>query len=541
MVQEAEYPYEIMPERCNGCVVCLKACPVKAIRLRDHRAVILHDLCVDCGICHQLCPNNAVYHASQPFDAIKAFPKPVAIPSVTLFSQFDYDITPNQVLLALRQIGFAEVLDLSWLCEWTNEAVERYLLGHPELRPGISANCPVVVQLIEKYYPGLIPNLIPFLPPRLAAARWCKTKLAQRKGWLPEEVGVFYISPCGARNISMDSPRYVEHNYVDGMLCFHDVYGPIIRALGEIEETEIIQKCSGVGLAWSMSGGHAAGVNVKHTLAVAGFEEVLKILEMLDAGRLKDLRFLEPMVCPDGCLGGTLAVENRFRAKSITRWLVRRHGSKSKVDPKRIKRVIEEGYFDWEVAPTPHPLPPLDPLPEKAIAKLKRVDEIVASLAGGQCGACGAPDCQTFAEDVVRGLASLSDCPVPRKPGYSCDGAEKKQMKIREIVEQLNLEVAAGAKGLDREATTGYMGDMLSNVMAQAPPAAIWLTVQNHPNLVAVAVLRDLAAVCMVGGRTPLEETKSKADEEGIPLLLSSEDAFTLAGRLHALKLGGVG
>ena len=110
-------------------------------------------------------------------------------------------------------------------------------------------------------------------------------------------------------------------------------------------------------------------------------------------------------------------------------------------------------------------------------------------------------------------------------------------MKIREVAEKLNLEVAAGSGGLDREVTGGYMGDMLSYVMAQAPYGAIWLTVQNHPNLVAVAVLRELAAVCLVGGRKPLEETRQKADQEGIPLLMSDEDAFTLAGRLHDLHL----
>ena len=68
-------------------------------------------------------------------------------------------------------------------------------------------------------------------------------------------------------------------------------------------------------------------------------------------------------------------------------------------------------------------------------------------------------------------------------------GERKKIMKIREVAEKLNLKVVAGQGGLDREVTGGYMGDMLSVVMAQAPNSAIWLTVQNHPNLVAVAVL----------------------------------------------------
>jgi predicted transcriptional regulator len=107
-------------------------------------------------------------------------------------------------------------------------------------------------------------------------------------------------------------------------------------------------------------------------------------------------------------------------------------------------------------------------------------------------------------------------------------------MKAQELVERFGLEVAAGAGGLERLVKGGYCGDLLSEVMANAPIGCAWLTIQVHQNIVAVAVLREMAAIILVGGNTPDEGTRARADEEGIPVLLASSDAFSMAGKLYA-------
>jgi predicted transcriptional regulator len=111
-------------------------------------------------------------------------------------------------------------------------------------------------------------------------------------------------------------------------------------------------------------------------------------------------------------------------------------------------------------------------------------------------------------------------------------------VKINEVRELLDLQVAAGEQGLDREVTGGYCGDLLSDVMANAPGGAVWLTIQAHQNTMAVAVLKELSAVILVNGLAPDEDTKRKADEEGIPILTSSLSAYHLAGRLFELGIG---
>jgi predicted transcriptional regulator len=110
-------------------------------------------------------------------------------------------------------------------------------------------------------------------------------------------------------------------------------------------------------------------------------------------------------------------------------------------------------------------------------------------------------------------------------------------MKVRNIKEKLDLKLAAGEKGLDRDVTGGYCGDLLSDVMANSSGGEIWLTIQSHQNIVAVAVLKDLAAVIMVNGHQPDDETKAKAEDEGIPILLSKADSYQLAGELYGFGI----
>ena len=111
-------------------------------------------------------------------------------------------------------------------------------------------------------------------------------------------------------------------------------------------------------------------------------------------------------------------------------------------------------------------------------------------------------------------------------------------MKVSDLVSQFGMEVAAGAKGLDRTVKNGYCGDLLSEVMANASEGCVWLTVQGHQNVVAIAVLKELAAIIITGGHAPDGETVQKAEEEGIPILQWPGSSFDLAGRISAMGVG---
>ena len=110
-------------------------------------------------------------------------------------------------------------------------------------------------------------------------------------------------------------------------------------------------------------------------------------------------------------------------------------------------------------------------------------------------------------------------------------------MNVKEFAERFNLHVAAGQKGLQKQIQGGYCGDLLSDVMANAPTGCIWLTVQTHQNIINVAVLHEMAAIVLTGGQTPDQETIDRANQEGIPLLLWPDSAYNLAGQAYAAGL----
>jgi len=108
-------------------------------------------------------------------------------------------------------------------------------------------------------------------------------------------------------------------------------------------------------------------------------------------------------------------------------------------------------------------------------------------------------------------------------------------MIIQSIVEALGLRVLTAAEKLDVEVSGGYTSDLLSDVMANSREKNIWITLQVHQNIVAVAKLKDLAAIILVNDRAPEVETVKKAEEEKIPLLQTADSAFVISGKLYAL------
>ncbi len=113
-------------------------------------------------------------------------------------------------------------------------------------------------------------------------------------------------------------------------------------------------------------------------------------------------------------------------------------------------------------------------------------------------------------------------------------------MTVREMIEQAELEVKAAADHLDTEVTGGYSADLISTVMANAKEGNVWVTWDVHQNIVAAALVVKLAAIIIVSGREPEQETLQKAREEGRPILVSKLPAFEIIGRLHGMGISGV-
>ena len=108
-------------------------------------------------------------------------------------------------------------------------------------------------------------------------------------------------------------------------------------------------------------------------------------------------------------------------------------------------------------------------------------------------------------------------------------------MKITDVIRELNLKVVSGNEGLENEVNGGYVSDLLSDVIGNAREGNVWITLQAHHNIVAVASLKDISAIIIVRAVVPDDETIKKSKQENIPVLSAEEDTFTVAGKLYNL------
>jgi predicted transcriptional regulator len=112
-------------------------------------------------------------------------------------------------------------------------------------------------------------------------------------------------------------------------------------------------------------------------------------------------------------------------------------------------------------------------------------------------------------------------------------------MKISDIIPALGLKTISGNSNLDNEIKGAYVSDLLSDVMGNAKEGQIWITLQTHQNVIAVAALKDLSAIIIVNGATPDSETIEKGNIENIPVLCTDMHTFEVAGRLFDLLKTG--
>jgi iron only hydrogenase large subunit-like protein len=400
--------------KCIGCIACMKVCPTKAIRLRHKKAHVNFAKCIDCGGCLRVCPTNAIVPITTTPSDLARFKYKIAIPSPVLYTQFGDSVMPNEILTVLKESGFDQVYDEALVCEMISVAIEEYLEENKTPRPIISSTCPVVVRLIQRLFPSLCKNILPLEPPREIAAKNLRMEAAKEKSLSPEDIAIIDITPCSAKMVSISHPETMERSNLDGAISIRDIYNGIMLKLKRDARSLMLQahtsRVSGIGIGWAMEGGEIRGLKYTNSVSVSGVLDTIRILEDVESGRLKNIEYLECLICPDGCIGGPLTVENRFIAKSNVLRLIRHFGGKKRVNTEMVKRLYREDFFSFKWGVEPKSFPPLDADRDQAIKKLKIKEELIRQLPGTDCGVCGAPDCKTLADDVVRGEASLEDC-----------------------------------------------------------------------------------------------------------------------------------
>jgi iron only hydrogenase large subunit-like protein/uncharacterized Fe-S cluster-containing protein len=391
---------------CKDCYKCVRYCPMKAIRVAGGHAEIIDELCVGCGTCVRMCPQGA----KQVTDSKGAVRELLASGAQVILSvapsfvaSFD-NASPASFAAAARKLGFSEVFE-------TAEAAEHVALRSLEMvdactSPAIATSCPVVVNLVERYYHHLLDHLIPVASPMVAHGRMIKSC----KG---PEVKVVFAGPCIAKKD--EAGRAEVSGAIDAVLTFDELSDMFGQAGIDPADTTGAAgvssgHCPGRARLFPIEGGMMATAGVSTDLiggpdlCVTGMDNVIALLDNLQSQI--GVRLVEIMACPGGCIEGP--------------------GASSEIDAWSKKRMVMEyaqqatvGLADGSL---PSPSPPLlqvgfarrevdlpEPTEEDIRAILARTDKLSPSDELN-CGACGYNSCREKAIAVFRGLAEVEMC-----------------------------------------------------------------------------------------------------------------------------------
>lgn len=400
----------ILHDLCTGCSHCMKVCPSQALRVREGKAFLHPDWCVDCGECIRVCPANAIKIAADDFQRIFDYEHRLLIMPSIFFGQFNNYISQEMINSILKDMGFTEVHAPEESVDFLLEVMNHYIEENP--RPVISSFCPAVLRLIQVRFPSLVNNVMRLKQPLELTAHHVRHNYSEKHKIDPESIGIFYVTPCVAKTASIKSPVGNYVSPIDGVINMDYLYNRVqkeaVKRLSE-NETASVQdpiQLSSKAIKYTLTGGEKDNM-WQAGLAVDGLQNVIDILEYLENDKIEGVDYLELRVCDESCAGGILTPSNRFFAAERLRRMAKSLPAECWM-PKKQTEYLANMVSVGPIAP--RAIVRYHPEINEALKMMEKAQQIKATLPGIDCGACGTPNCETFAEDIVRGRTTIDAC-----------------------------------------------------------------------------------------------------------------------------------
>ncbi|NLG49310.1 MAG: 4Fe-4S binding protein [Chloroflexi bacterium] len=389
--------------RCRDCYRCIRTCPVKAVRFRDGQAQVIPELCIACGNCVRVCPQNAKVVRDDRLAvrrAIRAGRTVVASVAPSIPAFFDIEVF-EQIESALKMLGFAGAGETAYGAEMVGLAHKEAVEREPERWPVITSSCPVVVNLIEQYYPDLIPHLAPLVSPMIAHGR----SLRQEYG---EDAFVVFIGPCIAKKGEILDENV--GNVIDAALTFAelrewmDAEHVALPACEQPRERAPRANARVFPVEGGLVGTATMDTDIlsSQIVTTSGIEACEDVLRGIRLGLL-DACMVELMACEGGCINGP-AMKGQGSV-FLARQRVLQYASRRQQAPLPTREqwpALDRAYADRS-QPAPE-------FTEEQIREvLHRVDKHTPKDELN-CGACGYPTCREKAIATLRGMAEATMC-----------------------------------------------------------------------------------------------------------------------------------
>lgn len=393
---------------CRDCFRCVRACPVKAIGIDRGHAHVIEERCILCGRCVTECPQQAkeidrqIPRLTTAIANGKQIIVSLAPSYVAAFPEYSWEDLTGRLVAA----GVHAVTETAVAADLVSQLYATYLKDNKRRnQPVISSCCPVIVNIIERYYPTLINNLAPVLSPMLTHAKLIKDTFGQ-------DSFVVFAGPCIAK-IAEGNSLYSQ---VDAAITFDqlkewlDQRNDTTAELLPNKETNSFPASGYAGRCFPVAGGilmpFLSQIADENVIAVDGIENCLEVFEGLTSRELSP-KFVEAMACPGGCINGpAMGTRQLMQTKRNKVLSYAKSALPSKCQWEGFSLISKSELTRSYV---PKPIKATIPTEAEVLDILKQTGKFTFKDEKN-CGACGYDTCRDKATAVFQGLAEIDMC-----------------------------------------------------------------------------------------------------------------------------------
>lgn len=389
--------------KCRDCYRCVRVCPVKAIRITDNQARVDAERCILCGTCVRECPQQAkhVRNDLSKVTQLLAAPDTTVASVAPSFPAAFADYGSGFLPAALKKLGFDMVTETAVGAELVAAATAELIKNVKT--PWVTSACPVVINLIEGYYPEFCEHITPIVSPMIAHARYLKHKYG-------EDIKIVFIGPCSAKKGEADEAGGI----IDAVLTFEELHQALADAkidkatLQPVNFDDVRPRNAQL---FPLEGGLAITASISSDLlredfiGISGGEHVREMISHLSSET--PVRLFEALFCSGGCINGACLGANKdifARRNRVLQYHKRKtYEAEEELDP-AMARDID---LSKTIRQAPVAIQKFDEDKIKAVlaetGKFTPEDEL-------NCGACGYSTCRENAKAVLSGMAEGTMC-----------------------------------------------------------------------------------------------------------------------------------